>query len=239
MAPPLSLSRTRLVLFDIDGTMLRGGNRVHSGAILQACAEVVGSDVREHFAGVDAGGRTDRFIVSELLRRAGFTQSQVDDSFDRIAHRATELTESGLQDRDPEWVLPGVHELLSTLLTHDVAIGLVTGNLPRIAEVKLRCGGIWSPFAAQAPLVTGFGHLSEDRNELSRHAFAHAQRELDTDLDPSSVVIVGDTPRDIECAQTIGAQSIAVTTGRYDYQTLSSHKPTYLYPTLEHIELIP
>lgn len=219
--------------------MLRGGNRVHSGAILQACHEVVGTDVRELFAGVDAGGRTDRFIVAELLRRAGLTQSKVDESIEEIFERATQLTEDGLQERDPEWVLPGVHELLATLMAHGVPIGLVTGNLPRIAEVKLRCGGIWSPFAAQSPLITGFGHISEDRNDLSRFALTYAKSELSTELDPSNVIIVGDTPRDIECAQAIGARSIAVATGRYDYASLSQHNATYVLPTLEHIELVP
>lgn len=207
--------KTRLALFDIDGTLLRPGNRVHGRAIVQAATEVTGHDIMKHFPGVDAGGRTDRYIVSELLRRCGVPSNHVDRYFTEIAERSVVLTGRGLAETDPGWVLEGSVELILAMKTARIPLGLVTGNLPEIARLKLTCAQLWHYFAAQNPLIAGFGDLSEDRNDLARAAYAQARRHLGEQLDPSNVVVIGDTPRDVECAHSIGARCLAVSTGRY------------------------
>jgi phosphoglycolate phosphatase len=213
---------TRLVLFDIDGTLLSTGNRVHGRAIVQACTELTGHDITKHFGVIDSGGRTDRYIVSELLRRCGVEGHEIDELFSRISARSVELTGAGLREQDPGWALPGAQDLIDKLLSADVAIGLVTGNLPEIARIKLACAGLWEPFASQTPLITGFGDLSENRNDLSAAAFAQAQREINANLLPTNVIVVGDTPRDVECAHAIGARCLGVTTGRYNSDDLDN-----------------
>ena len=215
------LLQSRLVLFDIDGTLLGYGNGVHGRAIIKACTELTGRDIAKHFPEISAGGRTDRYIVCELLRLAGVSETELDELFPRIAERSIEITRSGLSEPNPAWALPGTHELLGALMAEGIAIGLVTGNLPHIAHVKLDCARIWEPFANQNPLITGFGDLSEDRNDLSRAALVEAQAKLDSSIDGSHVVIVGDTPRDIECAHAIGATCLAVATGRFTVEQLA------------------
>jgi phosphoglycolate phosphatase len=212
----------RLVLFDIDGTLLRQGNRVHGRAIVQACTELTGHDITKHFGVIDSGGRTDRYIVSELLRRCGVKSHEVEELFPQIAARSVELTGAGLRTKDPGWALPGGPELIARLIADGISVGLVTGNLPEIAQIKLDCASLWEPFADQVPLVTGFGDLSENRNDLSAAAFAQAQRDLASDIDPTNVIIVGDTHRDVECAHAIGARCLGVTTGRYSTADLAA-----------------
>lgn len=214
---------TRLVLFDIDGTLLRAGNRVHGRAIVRASTEVTGHDITQHFGKVDAGGRTDRYIVSELLRLCNMTEAEIADAFPLIATRSVELTGDGLRTRDPGWVLDGARDLVAACQAAAVPFGLVTGNLPAIAQLKLECADLWDPFAAQRPLIAGFGDFSENRNDLSEHAFAQARRHLDPELDPNRVVIVGDTPRDVECAHAIGARCLGVTTGRFSAEDLAAY----------------
>jgi phosphoglycolate phosphatase len=235
------LGTARLVLFDIDGTLLRTGNRVHGRSIVQACQEITGHDITKHFGSVDAGGRTDRYIVSELLRRCGFSQDAIDSMFDAIASRSIELTGAGLAQPDPGWVLAGSSELIRALTDCGAAVGLVTGNLPRIAELKLACAGLWNAFAAQVPLIAGFGDLSEDRNDLTRSALAQAQTAISAHLSGDDVVIVGDTPRDIDCARAIGATCVAVATGRYSVDDLRSYADvaggTHVVATLEDVDL--
>ncbi len=209
------------MLFDIDGTLLGYGNGVHGRAIIQACNEVTGQDIGSHFPEISAGGRTDRYIVCELLRLGGIAQNDVDTLFPKIADRSIELTRSGLTEPNPTWALPGTHELLGALMAAGIALGLVTGNLPHIAHMKLHCARIWEPFAAQNPLITGFGDLSEDRNDLSRAALLDAQSRIDASIDGSHLVIVGDTPRDVQCAHAIGATCVAVATGRFTAEQLA------------------
>jgi phosphoglycolate phosphatase len=228
---------TRLVLFDIDGTLLRTGNRVHGKAIVQACTELTGHDITKHFGVIDSGGRTDRYIVSELLRRCGVKGHEILELFPKIAARSVELTGAGLRERDLGWALPGARDLIAALLGADIAIGLVTGNLPEIAQLKLDCAGLWEQFANQQPLITGFGDLSEDRNDLSAAAFAQARRELDHALDPTNVIVVGDTPRDVECAHAIGARCLGVTTGRYTVADLAEAKSEGVVSSLTEVEL--
>jgi phosphoglycolate phosphatase len=213
---------TRLVLFDIDGTLLRQGNRVHGRAIVQACTELTGHDITKHFGVIDSGGRTDRYIVSELLRRCGVKSHEVEELFPQIAARSVELTGAGLTTKDPGWALPGGAALIAGLIGDGVSVGLVTGNLPDIAQIKLECANLWEPFATQNPLITGFGDLSENRNDLSAAALAQAQQSLAPDIDPANVVIVGDTHRDVECAHAIGARCLGVTTGRYSASELAA-----------------
>jgi phosphoglycolate phosphatase len=222
----LVLREVRLVLFDIDGTLLRNGNRIHGRSIVQACEETTGLDITQYFGKVNAAGRTDRYIMGELLRMSGMSNADFNDVFPKIAKRSVEIATEGFANPDPAWVLEGSHELISALKSAKIDIGLVTGNLPKVAELKLTCAQIWEPFATQSPLVTGFGDLSEDRNDLARAAFVEGQRHL-AGLQPEQVVIIGDTPRDVECAEAIGARSVAVATGRFKATELNDAGATH------------
>ena len=233
LTPSELLLQARLVLLDIDGTLLHYGNGVHGRAIIAACNEITGSDVAQHFPRISAGGRTDRYIINELLRLGGVAHDQLDQLFGRIAERSIELTNAGLTEPNPGWVTPGTHDVLSALRRSQTPIGLVTGNLPTIAEMKLQCAGVWGHFESQAPLITGYGDLSEDRNDLSRSALRDARTRLDPTIEGDQVVIVGDTPRDVECAHAIGARCLGVTTGRFTADELRAAGAVHIVNTLE------
>ncbi len=226
------MPRLPLLLFDIDGTILRSGNHVHGQAVRVACERFFGiaadTPIPEE---VDLAGRTDRHIVTALLAAHGIpraaSEPRLPELFafmdDYVAREITPLT---------EYLLPGVADLLGELVRRDLALGLVTGNLPRIAEAKLAAAGVWAPFARYAEIIGGFGNASAERNDLPPLALAVAARVLGAPVAPSDAIIIGDTPHDIACARANGLRSIAVTTGRYNAERLRPHAPDLLLPDL-------
>src|SRR3954447_1447511 len=141
------MPRLPLILFDIDGTLLRSGDPTHARSVRLACQEYFQIDATAPIpAEVDLSGRTDRRILVTLLAAYGLPREQSEPRLpelfafmeDYVAREINSLVER---------VLPGVSDLLAELVARDLALGLVTGNLPRIAEAKLAAAGIWEPFA--------------------------------------------------------------------------------------------
>lgn len=199
----------RLVLFDIDGTILwtdGAGRR----AIHQALREVFGSTGPEaHWF----DGKTDRQIVRELMRLDGHDDARIDagvgDTLDRyVRYLERELADPSRSAR----LLDGVLPLLAALEARgDVALGLLTGNVELGARAKLRAVGI-DPDRFR---FNAFGSDSEYRPDLPAVARRRATRSLGADLPGDRVVVIGDTPADVECGRAIGARAIGVATGRY------------------------
>lgn len=204
-APP-----SLLVLLDIDGTLVWRASREHAEAVLDAIREVHGEI---ELSPVDAAGRTDRYIVRALLRNAGFADHAIDADMEWLLEVAVRRYEECCPTDLSSTVLPGIPELLDTLRA-DAAIqtGLVTGNLEPIAHRKLHAAGLAQSLL---PLVGGYGSDAEDRNHLVPLAQerAAALYGVAGRWPSERTVVVGDTPRDIECARAVGASVIAVTTG--------------------------
>ena len=113
-------------------------------------------------------------------------------------------------------VLPGVVELMGALAARDdVALGLVTGNIAGGAELKLGSAGLYEHFRTGA-----FGSDSEERNDLPGLAVQRAGETWGVDFDPDQVLVIGDTPRDVECGLHHGVVTVGVATGHYDGTTL-------------------
>lgn len=204
-APP-----SLLVLLDIDGTLVWRASREHAEAVVDAIREVHGE---VELTKVDAAGRTDRYIVRALLRNAGFTDRAIDADMEWLLEVAARRYEERCPDDLSEKVLPGIPELLDELRADPlIQTGLVTGNLEPIAHRKLHAAGLAT---ALLPMVGGYGSDAEDRNHLVPLAQERAAALYDVGARwPSErTVVVGDTPRDIECARFVGAAVIAVTTG--------------------------
>ena len=221
-----------LLLFDIDGTILRSGNHVHGRAVRVACETFFGIAADTPIAEeVDLAGRTDRHIITALLAAHGIPRAasvpRLPEIFafmdDYVAHELTPLT---------EYLLPGVAALLDELVRRDLALGLVTGNLPRIAEAKLAAAGVWGPFARYGEVIGGFGDASAERDDLPPLALAVAARVLGTPVAGSDAIVIGDTPHDIACAKANGLRALAVATGRYSAEQLRPHAPDLLLPDL-------
>lgn len=201
-----------LLLFDIDGTLLRGG-RAAKESFTFALLSVYGSTgpIENH----DFSGKTDLQIARELLTLAGLDDSDIDRGFEKFLALYLE----GLQERivdHPPTALPGAAELVAFLAAQDgVALGLVTGNIKRAAFIKLASIGLEHRFD-----IGGYGSDSEVRNELPGVAVERAAERWGVKFSAESVWIIGDTPRDVACGKYHGARTLAVATGYFDAESL-------------------
>jgi len=200
-----------LVLFDIDGTLLHGGPA--RGAFETAMVEVFGTagpiDTWEF------SGKTDPQIARELLTEAGLEEERIDAGLPLLWSRYLSEMEARLPAQ-PTRTLPGVAELLRALeRSGDVGLGLVTGNLLGGAQLKLASVGLESRFP-----VGAFGSDREIRNELPGIAVGRARDHWRRDFSPGEVVVVGDTPRDVDCGRFFGTRTVAVATGKFDIESL-------------------
>ncbi|MCC6626270.1 MAG: HAD hydrolase-like protein [Chloroflexi bacterium] len=125
-------------------------------------------------------------------------------------------------------VMPGVQALLPRLVDAGALLGLVSGALEAGAHIKLARGGLNRFFS-----FGGYGSDSRDRGELTRVAIARAGRVCGHALDPAEVLVVGDTPRDVEAAHAAGAVAVGVATGKYTVDELRASGADYVLPNLE------
>lgn len=217
----------RLVLFDVDGTLVRGGagGRALRSALLQIYALPAGSD------GVRYDGKTDPRIVREILSYHGqedrFTDENVSSLFSLyLSYLREELTEA-----TDFKVLPGAHELVRTLSRRkDFLVGLATGNIEEGARLKLERGGLESFFS-----FGGFGSDAEDRTELIRVAIERG-RQQNGRTHSEKTFVVGDTPQDIVHGKEAGADTLAVASGNYSLDDLKSYNPDAAVESLQPIE---
>jgi phosphoglycolate phosphatase len=216
----------KLVLFDIDGTILLtdgAGKR----AIHRALVEVFGTTgPRDHAF----GGKTDPQIVRELMRREGHEDQHIDERMtvllDRYVRYLEDELEAGAAGVE---TMPGVSALLDALEERtDVVLGLLTGNLLEGARAKLNAAGIdVSRFR-----VGAYGSDHELRGELPAVAQRRALTDLGLIIDGTDIVVIGDTPADIHCGRAVGARAIAVATGTYSVEDLREHSPAAVFEDL-------
>lgn len=202
-----------LILFDIDGTLLLSG-RAGLRAMTRAFEATFG--VADAFAGEHFGGRTDSYLVSNALRNAGLPDtSEAHDRFRQnyIPILAEEIQHPGTGHKG---LMPGARELLEALDDHHhLHLAVLTGNYREAAEIKLQHFEIWDFFEWGA-----FSDDAADRNALVPIACRRAETY---DIPPDAierVIVIGDTPHDIECARVAGATSIAVATGGFTLEQL-------------------
>ena len=201
----------RLVLFDIDGTLVAGG--AAKEAFHLALVEVFGT--AGPIEGWEFSGKTDPQIARELLTEAGLEAGHIDSGLPRLWSQYVLELETRLPTLPPR-TLPGVVPLLSHL--GEVAgapLGLLTGNVREGARLKLTAVGLASWFQ-----VGAYGSDHESRNELPAIALGRARDHWGVEFPAGSVVVIGDTPRDVACGQRAGARTVAVATGRFDTEVL-------------------
>jgi phosphoglycolate phosphatase len=215
----------KLLLFDIDGTLILTGG-AGGRAMARAFTETYGlADALRH---VELAGRTDRIIMSDVLTCAGLTfEEHRLDEFTRVycGLLREELSRDGVGVKGP---LPGVRALLDVLVQRDdVSVALLTGNFRVSAEIKLAYFDLWRFFGWGA-----FGDDAFDRNQLLPIALDRHQATRGGPITAEDVIIVGDTPHDIQCARAGGARVVAVATGNYDAAALGAHAPDVLFENL-------
>lgn len=214
----------RVYLFDIDGTLIRSGG---AGRAALADAMLAAFD-RPLASEVDVHGRTDRWIGQQLLQLNGLEDSH--ENWLRFIGEYLRLLPQKLQQREGE-VLPGVVALLQQLLADGAAVGLLTGNVRAGADIKLSHFSLHT--LVNSTCFGGYGDTRDDRNHLAADAVDSARRHVGRDIDPDDVWIIGDTPRDVLCARSVGARVVAVATGGYSWEQLEAAKPDLLVESLE------
>ncbi|MDR0902336.1 MAG: haloacid dehalogenase-like hydrolase [Opitutaceae bacterium] len=205
-----------LLLWDIDGTLIDSG---HAGkrALRAGMGKALG--INDALDWLDFFGRTDLWVAREVLRHHGLAETPA--NIDRLLDGY--LAELGpAMASPPARVLPGAREIVGAVAARpEIAQGLLTGNLRRGAEGKLAPLGLWKffPFGA-------FADDSEFRNDLGPHAVRRASGHHGVTFAPGRVFVIGDTPHDIECGKAVGAQTIAVATGRHSLEELRASQPS-------------
>jgi phosphoglycolate phosphatase len=218
-----------LILFDIDGTLVLTG-RAGMRAMNLACRDVVSS--ADAMRGVNFAGRTDWSILDDVMRKYGRTLDaplldELRRSYVRHLVEEVELPGEGVKD-----VMPGIRELLDALRKRDdVALALLTGNFIESAQIKLEHFDLWKYFPCGA-----FGGDAANRNDLVPVAMTRARECGIADVAPENVLVVGDTPNDVECALVAGARPIAVATGGYSMEELRASGADIVFKDLSDTE---
>ena len=218
----------KLILFDIDGTLIRSGG-AGVRAFERTFNEIFGlqnATQRMKFA-----GRTDVSLVRECFRL--FEIDPVEENFRRFFENYPIFLEELLKS-----TTGGVCEGITTLIRQlelapeKPVLGLLTGNVRRGAELKLRHYKLWHHFTTGA-----FADDHEDRNCIASIAQRRGSEALGKKLAGEEIVVIGDTPLDIACGQSIGAKVLAVGTGEYGRAELAKTGPTWAVDHVGQIEM--
>jgi phosphoglycolate phosphatase-like HAD superfamily hydrolase len=217
----------RLVLFDIDGTLIRTG-----GAGVKAFAKVFATEFGavDGFEKLKFAGRTDRSLVREFF---GVHQvAATPENFNRFFEHYVFWLDHILRETHSH-VCPGVWEFIRALQgwPQPPLLGLLTGNIRLGAEIKLRHLGLWDTFETGA-----FADDHEERPQIAAIARRRGSRILKEDLRGDQVLVIGDTPLDIDCGRAIGAKVLAVATGGSKLEELRQHSPDWLVKDLSEMD---
>jgi phosphoglycolate phosphatase-like HAD superfamily hydrolase len=216
----------RLVLFDIDGTLVHTGG-AGTAAFTRTFAKHF--DLHHGTEKMRFAGRTDMSLVREFFRLHGLAESQ--ENFRLFFERYVFWLHHILEHNGGE-TCHGVRELIRDLqsLPAPPVLGLLTGNIQLGAEIKLRNFGLWEHFH-----FGGFADDHEDRNHIAVAALDRARRVMGRDLQPQEIVVIGDTPFDVRCGKFIGARTLAVATGGSKFEELKNHAADWTVEDLTRI----
>ena len=223
---PGSGQARKLLLWDIDGTILHTG-KAGETALGHAMEKLHG--VSRGLEGLEIAGRTDKWIVEQLLAREKLPHGEkeiarfLDVYVERLAEELPRR-QGGLH--------PGILGILEEAHRRpDLLQGLLTGNIEKGARLKLTRYGVNHFFA--------FGAFADDspvRNELGPHAKRRARERHGEEFPPERIYIIGDTPHDVACARAIGAKAIAVATGSFSRKQLEACGADAVFTDLRHPE---
>jgi phosphoglycolate phosphatase-like HAD superfamily hydrolase len=218
--------RGPLVLFDIDGTLVRRAGPHHRQALVDAVWAVAG--VQTTTDGIPVHGMLDPDILARMMSAAGMSAGRIRRLMPPVIAAAQHLY------RCPDIrrrTCPGARALLRRLARRGIPLGLVTGNLTEIGWRKLEGAGLREYFRFGA-----FAEMARDRVGLVRLAIRQARRERWIGRD-AHVALIGDAPSDVHAARANGIQSIAVRTGISALEELQAAGPDLLLTDLRQLEL--
>ena len=214
----------KLVLYDIDGTLITAGG-AGTRSLNRAFQRLFG--VEEAFKSVPMAGKTDPQIMREGMKLHGLDHldGNVDKMIEKYLYFLKEEIENPMRH-----IMPGIQESLDLFGNKGMTIGLLTGNLEKGAKIKLSPFGIFDYFNSGA-----FGSDHEDRDELLPIAIEKYKKQGLNFL-PKDCYVIGDTPRDVQCAKVHGAHCIALATGPYFIDDLRNTEADIVFESLEDVD---
>ncbi|MFZ1731485.1 MAG: HAD hydrolase-like protein [Bacteroidota bacterium] len=214
----------RLILFDIDGTLVTT-NGIAKEAFSEAVEEVVGSTTiaREH----DFAGKTDQQIYTEVMSASKIPEALAAKHQNAVFAIFFKKLEERLHEGNVT-VFPGVRQLLEALRQEEAAtLALLTGNMLQGARIKLTPPALLEYFSFGA-----FGNDAPFRHDLPEIAVSRAYDRTGATFRAKDIVIIGDTPHDIDCGRHLNVRSIGVATGGYSQEALAEARPDHLFTDL-------
>jgi phosphoglycolate phosphatase-like HAD superfamily hydrolase len=202
----IMMNQNKLLLFDIDGTLIRGSYG-HARSYSLAIKEIYGIEITVDWKSNQ--GLTDSHIIKKILKQKGLKEKEIQPKLQSCMAKMEVLYKTIVRDYT---IIPlaGVKNLLKKLRNDHVHLGLVTGNLEGIAKLKLKNAGIFDYFK-----FGGYGSEHENRSILIELALSKAKKNLYLTFNQTNVFYIGDTPKDILAGKTAGIKTIGVATGIY------------------------
>lgn len=221
----------RLVLIDIDGTLLVTGGA--GRAALKTTLDKVYGDAGD-VDNYDMGGRTILEIIRDLLVNSGLEPEEVRERFPTFtAEWARELRR--IINEYNVRICPGAPELVAELAASDEAVlGILTANIEETAQIKLVAAG----FSLRHFDVGAFGDASENRADLVPLAVAQAEALTGAHFEPKQVVLIGDSELDVKTAKATGVRVIAVATGDHEHERLEAAGADYVFEDLSNTKKV-
>ncbi len=217
------LTTPTILLFDVDGTLLTAGGAGRRALVRAFVAELGRGEVVQ---AIDLRGMTDPAVFREAVTAAGLSPDPR--LLARLVASYLAFLPEELDRAASFTVLPGVRQVVAAARAcPGVAVGLGTGNYERGARLKLARGELSDDFP-----FGGFGDDAEARAEVLRAGAERGARRLEKPLARCRVVVIGDTPRDVAAARSIGAESVAVATGGFDVGALRAAGATAVHESL-------
>jgi phosphoglycolate phosphatase-like HAD superfamily hydrolase len=233
---PIDRESLRILLWDLDGTLVRGSRygifKDYTVPMLESVFGTSGS-----LGEMIVSGMTDLQIVEEALRCKGITREQIFARRDELQRCYIEQMKLAVGNgAQVIQLLPGAREVLQALDRHPrYQSALLTGNIEPAAHLKVEITGLAEYFR----LPGAFGNESFDRRDLPALAAERISKHLGATLSPDQFIVIGDTPNDIACARHFGARVLAVATGRiHSIDELRQYEPDALVPDLTDLELV-
>lgn len=217
--------RPRLLLFDIDGTLIR----VQPGFTRSIIENVMRSHLidPQHLDEISFAGRTDRFIFTEVIHKS--IGSADERRFSSLKRDYIQAMDRKLTPEHIE-ILPGAHEILTYCRKEKIITGILSGNFRESAHIKLREAGLDGYF-----MFGAYGSLHTDRNHLPALALKAAETTFKKRFSSRESWIIGDTPYDVICAHSAGMKAVVLPTGPYSMEKLMAHTPDHILPSLHHL----
>ncbi|HVM33544.1 MAG TPA: HAD family hydrolase [bacterium] len=226
------MKTNRLILFDIDGTILSTDRKAWEDPFrdaMEQALEEIGEPQKIDTSSYKSGGKTDTQIIYEILDANGFPEETITRVFPAVAKKYLQLLRQ-IVEKNPQYVMlkPGVKELLEDLKGREgLVLALLTGNFEEGARIKLSAHGLnaYFPFGA-------FGEGARVRSDLPPRALQAAKAHSAYPFAGKEVVIIGDTPNDIHCGRHLNVRVLAVATGPYSQDLLRAEGADFVFPDL-------